>query len=243
MTCIDPALSNRLFESEPKTSPAWAEHLALCRDCRVLHEWLPAALAGAVDGEHPSAEALVDFDSAPHEGDAEAARRTADHLASCEICRGALDAAAHLGLPTSRVRAQTIRPWLFAAAGWLIALVLFPWPGLRDDRPGRPAFLSSETVTLTAQRGTNVPSIAGPTDVVRLQLVLGEDVAVGDSLRVRVTTSSGEIVADGAQTVHETGEHGWPVIVLDRRAIGNGRFSIHVGTRSGLESEFALDLK
>ena len=86
-------------------------------------------------------------------------------------------------------------------------------------------------------------TVAGKTDLVRMQLVLGEDVAVRDTLQVRVTTASGAAIVDGSVVVTELGEHGWPVVLLDRRLVPPGRLTVRVVSPHRVESQFTLDLK
>ena len=186
---------------------------------------------------HPSGSALASFDEDPAALSAGTRSWIANHLEECAACRSALRSVPRLGLPR---RTNLARPWpLVAAAGWILAAFL-AWrvAAPRNEFP----LATVHTLVLSTVRGDGRASIPAEATILRCELVLGEDVALGDPLRVRLVDVAGRTLFDAEQRVEERNEREWPVLTLDRRALPAGNVRLHVRTPSGLESVFELEL-
>ena len=249
MSCSDPALARRVLELGVD-DPAWPAHLVACPECRRLAATLRALAATPTPNPHPPADALIAFDESDPALPADERRRVADHLATCRECADVLRAVpAEAARETPRLR---LRPWPWAAAaGWLLAAVL-GWRAVDqsgvDPAPGRSdlggPLLTAEDVVLSTTRGeasrpTEGRSAAGR--VLRLHLVLGEDVAVGALLELSIAGKDGIFGAAFTAPVAELDEWVRPVVSLLAERLPPGPLTLRVKTSSGRVVELPLN--
>jgi hypothetical protein len=185
---------------------------------------------------HPAAEALRAFDEEP----ASLAPRTRAwieaHLARCAACAGALAAVPRL---EARARPLLLRPWpLAAAAGWLLAALLALRAGPGSSEP----FPRVHTLVLSSPRGAEPVPIPLDARLLRLELVLGEEVPLGGVLGLRLEDAGGRAVLARDYPVTDRNERDWPVLTLERAALPEGTLRLTVTAPSGASYAFELDL-
>jgi hypothetical protein len=187
---------------------------------------------------HPAATALLAYDEEP-QGLAPRTREwIAEHIETCLPCAAALAAVPPLGMPSTLLLG---RPWpMAAAAGWLAAAVLVGF--LATGGEARETLLPAQSLVLSTTRGGPVPVVREDVQVLRLHLVLAEEVAVGARLDIRIVDAGGGVVWEGSETVRERDEWDWPVLTFDLRSLPRGAVKLHVRPPAGPESVFDLGL-
>jgi hypothetical protein len=239
MTCTDPKTSLRLQSADVLDATAWQAHLDACPDCRTFFGAVGQSAAGDPLVTHPSASALWAFDEEPASLAPDIWEWISSHLASCALCAGALAQVPRLAL---RPLPVWLRPWpLTAAAGWILALILAVRGGKGTLEP-TDMVLDAHSLVLSTTRGSEIPSAPPNARILRLHLILPEDVEPGQRLRLRLADSNGRVIFERDQTVTERDDREWPVLTLDRAALPAGSFRLHVGTPSGQDAIFDLNL-
>jgi hypothetical protein len=191
------------------------------------------------DATHPAAAVLTRFDEEPLSLSPRTREWIAAHLVDCPACRNALAAVPRLALAGRPLRPRLLP--IAAAAGWILAAFL-AFEGRTREPEGREPFLSVHSLVLSTPRGGEAPSIPAGARILRCELVLGEEIALGALLQVRVEDATGRTLIDAPLRVEQQNEREWPVLTLDRAALPRGPVRLHVRSPSGLESVFELSL-